>query len=140
MEENEQQVEGVEERTPFMECELRTGEKLMVPLHKQCEKLEFQELPASAERSPEIKNARAAAAFVDGQIKAGVVELVPGAKKDMEYTTNCCSVFHVYKCAPKMLQIDIDGDVSFAVVVVVAAAHSYECPHAHTLTRSHSQN
>ena len=106
-------VSSIEEKTPFMQCEVSSGEQLMVPLHKNCEKLEYQELPASAERSPDIKNARAAAAFVDGQIKAGVVELVPGAKKDMEYTTNCCSVFQVFKCAPKMLQIDIDGDVSF---------------------------
>ena len=69
-------------KKPMMECELHTGEKIMVSLHHNCRTLEYVELPSSApDRPNDAKNARAAAAFVDGQIKAGVVELVPGARK-----------------------------------------------------------
>ena len=53
----EKPVDDIVEKTPYMECELRTGEKLMVPLHRQCETLEYQELPASAERPSDVKNA-----------------------------------------------------------------------------------
>jgi len=81
----------------------------------QCKTLEYQELPSSAADRPEnAKNARAAAAFVDGQIKAGVVELVPGARKDVEYTMNCCQIFHVFRCKAKALQIEIDGNSTMA--------------------------
>ena len=115
MKEEEEEVvktpAGLEEKTPLMECQLSSGKKLMVPLHARCDSLDYQELPASADRPEGVQNARAAAAFVDGQIKAGVVELVPGARKDEEYTMNCCQIFHIFKCTPKALQVDIDGSV-----------------------------
>ena len=102
-------------KKPMMECELHTGEKIMVSLHHNCKTLDYVELPSSAADRPEnAKNARAAAAFVDGQIKAGVVELVPGARKDVEYTMNCCQIFHVFRCKPKALQIEIDGSSTMA--------------------------
>ena len=41
-----------------------------------------------------------------------MVELVPGAKKDRGHD-KLLLCFSRPKCAPKMLQIDIDGDVSF---------------------------
>ena len=34
--------------------------------------------------------------------------------KDVEYTMNCCQIFHVYKCKPKALQIEIDGSSTMA--------------------------
>lgn len=39
---------------------------------------------------------------------------MPGARKDVEYTMNCCQIFHVFRCKPKALQIEIDGSSTMA--------------------------
>ena len=33
---------------------------------------------------------------------------------DVEYTMNCCQIFHIFKCRPGALQIEIDGSSTMA--------------------------
>ena len=62
-------------KQPMMECELHDGEKIMVSLHHNCKTLDYVELPSSAvDRPSGAKNARAAAAFVDGKNKRVVLK------------------------------------------------------------------
>lgn len=102
------------ETDPSYTLEVDNGDEIVVPLFKSTQELQFEELPPAEGAEDQAGQARAAAAFVEGNIKAGVVELDPGSHKDVEFTSGCSIVFHVHKCTSRALQMTISGQSKLA--------------------------